>query len=73
MDRVFTPKQYLLLLLFLFKLPVDQATSKIPPLRGRCLYTLDTGLLLKAKMPIRDLTSELESRSNMDPSDISNN
>ena len=31
---------------------------------------LDTGLLLKAKMPIRDLTTELESRSNMDPSDI---
>ena len=31
---------------------------------------LDTGLLLKAKMPIRDLTIELESRSNMDPSDI---
>ena len=33
---------------------------------------LDTGLLLKAKMLIRDLrpTTELESRSNMDPSDI---
>ena len=30
---------------------------------------LDTGLLLKAKI-IRDLTTELESRSNMDPSDI---
>ena len=31
---------------------------------------LDTRLRLKAKMPIRDLTTELESRSNMDPSDI---
>ena len=52
------------------KLPVDQAASKFPPLRERCWYTLDTGLLLKAKRPIRDLNTELESRSNMDPSDI---
>ena len=63
-----TPQQQCILLFFL-RLPVDQATSKIPPLRERCSYTLDTGLLLKAKRPIRDLTTELESRSNMDPSD----
>ena len=42
--------------------PGDQATSKIPPLRERCWYTLDTGLLLKTKRPIRDITTELESR-----------
>ena len=44
------------------------------PSRPSCFQSstiaLDTGLLLKAKMPIRDLTAELESRSNMDPSDI---
>ena len=34
------------------------------------IIALDTGLLLKAKMPIRDLTTELESRSNMESSDI---
>ena len=52
------------------RLPVDQVTSKIPSLRERCWYTLDTELLLKAKRPIRDLTTERESRSNMGPSDI---
>ena len=31
---------------------------------------LDTGLLLKTKRPISDLTMELKSRLNMDPSDI---
>ena len=65
---MFTPQQQFFSLFL--RLPVDQATSEIPPLRERCLYTLDTGLLLKAKMPIRDLTTELESRSNMGLSDI---
>ena len=69
MDRVLTPQQQCLLLFFL-KFPVDQATSNIPPLRERSWYTLDTWLPLKAKTPIRDLATELESRSNMDPSDI---
>ena len=69
MDPVLTPQQQCLLLFFL-RLPVDHATSKITPLRERYWYTLDTGLLLKAKMPIRDLTTELESQSNMDPLDI---
>ena len=59
MDRVLTPQQQCLLLFFL-KLPVDQATSKIPTLCERCWYTLDTGLLLKAKRPIGDLTTELD-------------
>ena len=69
MDRVLTPQQQCILLFFL-KLPVDKATSKIPPLRERCWYALDTRLLPKEKRPIRDLTTELEFRSNMDPSDI---
>ena len=69
MDQVFTPQQQCLLQFFL-RLPVDQVTSKIPSLRERCLYTLDNGLLLKAKRPIRDLTTEQESRSNMGPLDI---
>ena len=60
--RVLTSQQQCLLLFFL-RLPVDQATSKIPPLRERCRYTFDTKLLLKAKRPIRYLTTELESRS----------
>ena len=34
------------------------------------IYALDTGLLLKTKRPISDLTMELKSRLNMDPSDI---
>ena len=34
------------------------------------LIYFDTGLLLKAKRPIRDLTTERESRSNMGPSDF---
>ena len=67
-----TPQQQCRLLFFL-KVPVDRATSKIPTLRGRCSYTLDTGLLLNAKRPTRDLSTELESRSNMDPSDILDN
>ena len=65
-----TPQQQCLLQFFLSDSPVDQVTSKIPSLRERCLYTLDTGLLLKAKRLIRDLTTERESRSNMGPSDI---
>ena len=64
-----TPQQQCLLQFFL-RPPVDEVTSKIPSLRERCYYTLDTGLLLKAKMPIRDLTTEREARSNMGPSDI---
>ena len=34
-DQVLTPQQQCLLL-FSLRLPVDQATSKIPPLRERC-------------------------------------
>ena len=52
MDPVLTPQQQCLLQFFL-RLPVDQVTSKIPSLRERCWYTLDTGLLLKVKRPIR--------------------
>ena len=68
-NHVLTPQQQCLLQFFL-RLPVDQVTSKIPSLRERCCYTLDNGLLLKAKRPIRDLTTGRESRSYMGPSDI---
>ena len=34
-SKLLTPQQQCLLL-FILKLPVDQATSKIPPLRERC-------------------------------------
>ena len=64
-----TPQQQCLLQFFL-RLPVDKVTSIIPSLRERCRYTLDTGLLLKAKRPIRDLTTERESKSNMGPSNV---
>ena len=57
MHQVLTPQQQCLLQFFL-GLPVDQVTSKIPSLRERCWNTLDTGLLLKAKRHIRDLTTE---------------
>ena len=66
MDPAWTPRQQCLLQFFL-RLPVDQVTSKIPSLRERCWYTLDTGLLLKAKRPIRDLTTERESLSKHGP------
>ena len=59
MDRVLTPQQQCLLLFFL-NLPVDQATSKNPPLRERCLYTLDTGLFQKQRPRVRDLITELD-------------
>ena len=45
-------------------------TPRRPSYFQKSTIALDTGLLLKSKMPIRDLTTELESRSNMDPSDI---
>ena len=45
-------------------------TPRRPSYFQSSTIALDNGLLLKAKMPIRDLTTELESRSNMDPSDI---
>ena len=71
MDRVLTPQQQCLLLVFL-KLPVDQVTSTSPLLSEQCWYrpTLDTELLLKTKRPIRDLSAELASRSNVEPLDI---
>ena len=62
MDQVLTPQQQCLLQFFL-RLPVDQASFVD-------ILSLYTGLLLKAKRPIRDLTTERESRSNMGPSDI---
>ena len=68
-SKLLTPQQQYLLLFFL-KLPVDQATSKIPPLCEQCWYTLDTGLLLKTKRPNIYLATELESKSNVEPSDI---
>ena len=52
------------------RLPVDQVTSKFHHCVSDVDNTLDTGLLLKAKRPIRDLTTERESQSNMGPSDI---
>ena len=45
-------------------------TPRRPSYFQSSTIALDTGLLLKAKMSIRDLTTELESQSNMDPSDI---
>ena len=45
-------------------------TPRRPSYFQSSTIAFDNGLLLKAKMPIRDLTTELESRSNMDPSDI---
>ena len=45
-------------------------THRRPSYFKSSTIALDTRLLLKAKMPIRDLTTELESGSNMDPSDI---
>ena len=45
-------------------------TPRRPSYFQSSTIALDTGSLLKAKMPIRDLTTELESQSNMDPSDI---
>ena len=52
----------------------DSPSTKLLPKFYHCVsdvdITLDIVLLLKAKMPIRDLTTERESRSNMGPSDI---
>ena len=45
-------------------------TPRRPSYFQSSTIALDTGLLLKAKLSIRDLTTELESRSNTDPSDI---
>ena len=51
-------------------LTVLSQTPRRPSYFQSSTIALDTGLLLKAKMPIRDLTTELESRSNMESSDI---
>ena len=45
-------------------------TPRRPSYFQSSTIALDIGLLLKVKMPIRDLTTELEFRSNIDPSDI---
>ena len=45
-SKLLTPQQQCILLFFL-KLPVNIATSKSPPLREQCWYTLDTGFILK--------------------------
>ena len=69
MDQVLTPKQQCLYSSF-----SDSPSTKLLPKSHHCVSdvdnTLDSGLLLKAKRPIRDLTTERESRSNIGPSDI---
>ena len=45
-------------------------TPRRPSYFQSSTIALDTRLLLKAKIPISDLTTELASRSNMDSSDI---
>ena len=45
-------------------------TPRRPSYFQSLIIALDTGLPLKAKMSIKDFTTELESRSNMGPSDI---
>ena len=78
--RLITPQQQCLLLFFL---DLNSPSTKLLPKSFlslfhhrfnydgiRWLVSLGYRLALKTKRPIRDITTELESRLNMEPSDI---